>query len=111
PLLAEEPGPASGALSPAARALQGTGPSALLSTQTREDDRLPRCRAGLRADAAPAVDGRRRQELRVWARSGEDAELGPSPAISGCRCVRHASRGVFSVPVLTGNQGSAPTAA
>jgi hypothetical protein len=25
--------------------------------------------------------------------------------------VRHASRGVFSVPVLTGNQGSAPTAA
>ena len=41
------------------RALQGAGPSALLSTQTREDARPPCCRAkaGLRADAAEAVDG------------------------------------------------------
>jgi hypothetical protein len=49
-------------------------------------------------------------DLRL-ARSGEDAQLDPRPAISECRCVRHASPGVFSVPVLMGNQGSAPTVA
>jgi len=42
--------------------------------------------------------------------SGEDVKFGTRPAISGCRCVRHASASVFSVPVLTSNQGAAPSA-
>jgi hypothetical protein len=45
------------------------------------------------------------------ATSGEDTEFDPRPAISECRCVRHSSLGVFSVPVSMGNQGSTPTAA
>jgi hypothetical protein len=47
-------------------------PSALLATQTREDACPPcyRAKAGSRADAAEAVDGRRRRQLRVWRTGG-----------------------------------------
>ena len=102
----------------ASRAKQGAGPSALLSTQTREDARPPCCRAkaGLRADAAEAADGRRRRELRVWRIRGLLPQPDGSPPFVLARvwsCRRRVAtcpRAVISTG-LSAPAGMAPSAA